>query len=50
MPAAPRDKKSIATKVAYSLLGKPQNMIRQSSKKKRERDRRLNVEDVSLVR
>ncbi len=50
MPAQPRNPKNIGTKVAYSILGKPQNMIRQSSKKKRERDRRLTIEDVSLVR
>lgn len=50
MPAAPRNPKNIGTKVAYAILGKPQNMIRQGNKKKKQRDRRLAFEDTALIR
>jgi hypothetical protein len=50
MPAAPRNPKNKGTKIAYAILGKPQNMIVQESAKERKIKRRLNYEDTSLIR
>lgn len=50
MPAQPRDPKNEATKIAWKILGKPQNFIPQGGKKQEELERRLAYEDTRLVR
>lgn len=50
MPAAPRPKGK-ATKIAYDILGKPQNMINdKKTKKDKLVDKRLDFEDTYRVR
>jgi hypothetical protein len=50
MPAMVRDPKNKGTKVAYKILGKPQNLQPQESEKEFEIDKRLAYEDTRLVR
>lgn len=50
MAAMPRDPKNEATKIAWKILGKPQNFIPQGGKKQEELERRLAYEDTRLVR
>jgi len=50
MPAMVRDLKNKATKIAFKILGKPQNMQVQESKKEFEVEKRLAYEDTRLVR
>lgn len=49
MPAAPRSNKK-ATKIAWSILGKPANMQFKPSEKEKEIDRRLLFEETTRVR
>jgi len=48
--AQPRDPHNKATKIAWKILGKPQNMVYQGNRKQEELERRLNYEDTRLVR
>jgi hypothetical protein len=50
MAAMPRDPKNVGTKVAWKVLGKPQNFIYQGGKKQDDLERRLAYEDTRLVR
>ena len=45
-----RDPKNKATKIAWKVLGKPQNMINQGGAKQEDLERRLAYEDTRLVR
>lgn len=50
MPAMPRIKKSHGTKVAYKLLGVPQNLAKKPSKEQKAIDKRLNYEETFRAR
>ena len=50
MPAMPRDQKNKATKIAWEILGKPQNMQDQNDRKFEEFQKRLAYEDTRLTR
>jgi hypothetical protein len=49
-PAMVRDLDNKATKIAFKILGKPQNMQSQETKKEYEIEKRLAYEDTRLVR
>lgn len=49
MPAAPRQK-SKATKIAYDILGKPENLKFKRNKEQRRINQRLNYEETQRVR
>ncbi len=49
MPAAPRVNNK-ATKIAYDILGKPQNLKPERNETQREIDIRLNYEETRRIR
>jgi hypothetical protein len=50
MPAAPRLKNIRATKIAYDILGEPENLKAKRSKKQKRIDHQLLYQDTTRVR
>lgn len=50
MPAAPRVKKAKATKIAYKILGEPDNMKYKPNKAQQRIDTKLAVENTMRVK
>jgi len=50
MPAMPRIEKSDGTKVAYKILGVPQNLAHKPNAEQRFINKRLNYEETFRVR
>lgn len=50
MPIMPRNPKNKATKIAYDILGKPENMKQKKNQYQTWLNKKLNREDTRLIK